>query len=49
MTKLTDVIQRNLLILGLGWSVEKKKAELAAQDRTVWDILISQAANTDNA
>ena len=41
----TNVIQRDLLNLGLGWSVEE--AEIAAQDRTVWKILTSQAAGAD--
>ena len=40
-----NVIQRDLLNLGLGWSVEE--AEIAAQDRTVWKILTSQAASAD--
>ena len=41
----TDVTQRDLLNLGLGWSVEE--AEIAAQDRTVWIILTSQTAGAD--
>ena len=41
----TDVIQRDLLNVGLGWSVEE--AEIAAQDHTVWKILTSQAASAD--
>ena len=41
----TDVIQRDLLDLGLGWSVEEVK--IATQDHTVWKILTSQAASTD--
>ena len=40
-----DAIQRDLLNLGLGWSVEE--AEIAAQDRTVWKILTSEAASAD--
>ena len=44
-TMWTDVIQRDLLNLGLRWSVEE--AEIAAQDRTVWKILTSQAAGAD--
>ena len=44
-TKWTDVIQRDLLNLGFGWSIEE--AEVAAQDRTVWRILTSQAASAD--
>ena len=41
----TDVIQKDLLNIGLGWSVEE--AEIAAQDRTVWKILTSQAAGAE--
>ena len=44
-TMWTNVIQRDLLNLGLRWSVEE--AEIAAQDRTVWKILTSQAASAD--
>ena len=33
------------LTIGLGWFVEE--AEIAAQDRTVWKILTSQAASAD--
>ena len=40
-----DVIQRDLRNLGFGWTIEE--AEVAAQDRTVWRILISQAAPAD--
>ena len=36
---------RDILNLGLGWSVEE--AGIAAQDRTVWKILTSQAASAD--
>ena len=44
-TMWTSVIQRDLLNLGLGWSVEE--AEIAAQDRIGWTILTSQAASAD--
>ena len=44
-TMWTNVIQRDLLNLGLGWFVEE--AEIAAQDRTVWTILTSQTASAD--
>ena len=39
------VIHRDLLNLGLRWSVAE--VEIAAQDRTVWKILTSQAASAD--
>ena len=35
----------DLLNLGVGWSIQE--AEAAAQDRTVWRILTSQAASAD--
>ena len=35
-----DVIQRDLTFLDTGWSVEK--AEVAAQDRTIWKIFTSR-------
>ena len=44
-TKWTDIIQRDLLNLGFGWPIEE--AEMAAQDRTVWRIVTSQAASVD--
>ena len=34
-----------MLYVGSAWTIEE--AEVAAQDRTVWKILTSQAASTD--
>ena len=39
--------QYSNIIRWFGWSIEE--AEVAAQDRTVWRILTSQAACADNA
>ena len=41
----TDVIQRDLINLGLGWSVEE--VEIAAKVCSVWKILTSHAASSD--
>ena len=41
----SDVIHRDLINLGFGWSIEE--AEVAIQDRTVRRILTSQAASAD--
>ena len=44
-TKWSDVIHRDLINLGFGWSIEE--AEVAAQDHIVWRILTNQAASAD--